>query len=105
VCFPPDTLTPQYRREMSMRPAEAELLMGSVKPWSADAVATKIVRGLDRGKVRIHFGLSLTALAYFGPLIKPPLMWWFSRKMRKITEQEREGTLVDAVDEGFDHGK
>jgi hypothetical protein len=55
--------------------------------------------------VRIHFGLSLTALAYFGPLIKPPLMWWFSRKMRKITEQEREGTLVDAVDEGFDHGK
>jgi short-subunit dehydrogenase len=105
VCFPPDTLTPQYRREMSMRPAEAELLMGSVKPWSADAVATKIVRGLDRGKVRIHFGLSLTALAYFGPLIKPPLMWWFSRKLRKITEQEREGTLVDAVDEGFDHGK
>jgi short-subunit dehydrogenase len=83
VCFPPDTLTPQYRREMSMRPAEAEFLMGSVKPWSADAVATKIVRGLDRGKVRIHFGLSLTALAYFGPLIKPPLMWWFSRKMRK----------------------
>jgi NAD(P)-dependent dehydrogenase (short-subunit alcohol dehydrogenase family) len=105
ICFPPDTLTPQYRREMSMRPAEAELLMGAVKPWSADAVAARIVRGLDRGKARIHFGLSLTALAYFGPLIKPPLMWWFSRKMRKITGQGREGSLVDAVDGGFDRGK
>ncbi|NTF86803.1 SDR family oxidoreductase [Agrobacterium rhizogenes] len=105
VCFPPDTLTPQYRREMSMRPAQAELLMGSVKPWSADAVAARIVRGLDRGKARIHFGLSLTALAYFGPLIKPPLMWWFSRKMRKITGQGQEVSLVDAVDGGFDRGK
>ncbi|WFU10154.1 SDR family oxidoreductase [Rhizobium sp. CB3090] len=87
ICFPPDTLTPQYSREMSMRPAEAELLMGTVKPWKAEAVAAKIVRGLDRGRTRIHFGLSLTALAYFGPLIKPPLIWWYSRKLRKIIEQ------------------
>ena len=87
ICFPPDTLTPQYSHEMSMRPAEAELLMGTVKPWSAEAVAAKIVRGLDRGRTRIHFGLSLTALAYFGPLIKPPLIWWYSRKLRKIIEQ------------------
>lgn len=104
VCFPPDTLTPQYHREMPMRPAEAALLMGSVKPWSADAVATRIVRGLDRGRARIHFGWSLTALAYFGPLIKPPLMWWFSRKMRKINGQGQEVSLVDAVDGGFDRG-
>jgi NAD(P)-dependent dehydrogenase (short-subunit alcohol dehydrogenase family) len=104
VCFPPDTLTPQYHREMSMRPAEAALLMGSVKPWSAEAVATRIVRGLDRGKARIHFGWSLTALAYFGPLIKPPLMWWVSRKMRKIIGQGQEVSLVDAVDGGFDRG-
>ena len=105
ICFPPDTLTPQYRREMSMRPAEAALLMGTVKPWSADAVAARIVRGLDRGRARIHFGLSLTALAYFGPLIKPPLMWWFSRKIRRITGQEPDRSLVDAVDGGFDRGK
>jgi NAD(P)-dependent dehydrogenase (short-subunit alcohol dehydrogenase family) len=105
ICFPPDTLTPQYRREMAMRPAEAERLMGTVKPWSAEAVAARIVRGLDRGKARIHFGLSLTALAYFGPLIKPPLMWWFSRRVRKITGQGADGSLVDAVDGGFDRGK
>ncbi|WP_412064819.1 SDR family NAD(P)-dependent oxidoreductase [Rhizobium sp. SYY.PMSO] len=83
ICFPPDTLTPQYRREISLRPLEAEILMGSVKPWSAEAVASRIVRGLDRGQAKIYFGFSLTALAYFGPLIKPWLMWWFSRKTRK----------------------
>ncbi|TXH85452.1 MAG: SDR family NAD(P)-dependent oxidoreductase [Rhizobium sp.] len=84
ICFPPDTLTPQYRREISLRPAEAELLMGSVRPWSADAVAARIVHGLDRRQARIHFGFTLPALAYFGPLIKPLLMWWLSRKTRKI---------------------
>lgn len=88
ICFPPDTLTPQYRREISRRPPEAEILMGSVRPWSAEAVAARIVRGLDRGKPRIHFGFSLMALAYFGPLIKPFLIWWFSRKTRKITGKE-----------------
>jgi short-subunit dehydrogenase len=103
ICFPPDTLTPQYRREMSMRPAEAELLMGTVKPWSAEAVAAKIVHGLDRGRTRIHFGLSLAALGYFGPLIKPLLMWWFSRRLRKISGQGRDGSLADTMDRGFDH--
>ncbi|AVA21104.1 MULTISPECIES: SDR family oxidoreductase [unclassified Rhizobium] len=104
ICFPPDTLTPQYHREMSMRPAEAELLMGTVKPWSAEAVAAKIVGGLDRGKARIHFGWSLTALAYFGPLIKPLLIWWYSRKLRKIIEQGRDGSLARSIDKGFDRG-
>lgn len=105
ICFPPDTLTPQYRREISMRPAEAKILMGSVKPWSAETVAARIVRGLDRDKAKIHFGFSLAMLAYFGPLIKPPLMWFISRKTRKITGQEATESLADATDRGFDHDK
>jgi len=105
ICFPPDTLTPQYRREISMRPAEAKILMGSVKPWSAEAVAARIVRGLEQGKAKIHFGFSLAALAYFGPLIKPPLMWFISRKTRKIIGQEATESLADVTDRGFDHGK
>lgn len=105
ICFPPDTLTPQYQREISMRPAEAEILMGSVKPWSAETVAARIVRGLDRDKAKIHFGFSLAMLAYFGPLIKPPLMWFISRKTRKIIGQEPTESLADAADRGFDHGK
>lgn len=105
ICFPPDTLTPQYRREVSMRPAEAEIMMGTVKPWSPETVAARIVRGLDRGRAKIHFGFSLTMLAYFGPLIKPPLMWWFSRKTRKMMGKEAGKGLVESADRGFDHGK
>lgn len=105
ICFPPDTMTPQYRREISLRPREAVMLMGAVKPWSAEAVAAKIVHGLDRGKQRIHFGFSLTALAFFGPLIKPPLLWWFSRKTRKIFGDEVRRGLADSTEQGFDRDK
>jgi len=104
ICFPPDTLTPQYRREIAMRPAEAEILMGSVKPWDAERVAAKIVGGVDRGRAKVHFGFSLTMLAYFGPLIKPPLMWWFSRKTRKITGKRQPGP-AEGADDGSYHGK
>lgn len=105
ICFPPDTLTPQYRREISMRPTEAKILMGSVKPWNPETVAARIVRGLDRGRAKIHFGLSLTMLAYFGPMIKPPLLWWFSRKTRQMMQKETGKSLVEGADRRFDHGK
>lgn len=105
ICFPPDTMTPQYAREIALRPREAEILMGTVKPWSAEAVAARIVRGMDRGKQRIHFGFSLTALAFFGPLIKPPLLWWFSRKTRKIFGGEGDHGLADTAEQGFDSDK
>ncbi|MBB6483416.1 SDR family oxidoreductase [Rhizobium lusitanum] len=104
ICFPPDTLTPQYRREIVVRPAEAEILMGSVRPWSAETVAARIVRGVDRGRAKAHFGFSLAVLAYFGPLIKPPLMWWFSRKTRKIAGKSRPKP-AEGADEGFYHDK
>lgn len=105
ICFPPDTLTPQYRHEISKRPVEAEILMGSVKPWNADTVAARIVRGVDRGSAKVHFGFSLTMLAYFGPLIKPPLIWWVSRKTRKNVGKETSRSLVERADQGFDHHK
>ncbi len=104
ICFPPDTLTPQYRREIAMRPPEAEILMGSVKPWDAEMVAAKIVGGVDRGRAKVHFGFSLAMLAYFGPLIKPPLMWWFSRKTRKITGK-RQPNPAEGADDGSYNGK
>ncbi len=77
LCFPPDTMTPQFEREIAKRPREAQMLMGAVAPWSADAVARKIVRAIDRKRPKLYFGFALTALGLYGPFIKPFLNWWY----------------------------
>ncbi|HEV7437138.1 MAG TPA: SDR family NAD(P)-dependent oxidoreductase, partial [Pseudorhizobium sp.] len=43
ICYPPDTDTPQLQRELLTRPADAQMLIGHIKPWPAQAVAEKIV--------------------------------------------------------------
>jgi NAD(P)-dependent dehydrogenase (short-subunit alcohol dehydrogenase family) len=78
ICFPPDTLTPQFEKELPQRSPEARRLMGAAPPWSAAAVARAIVRGLDRRRPKVYFGFSITALGLLGPLIKP-LLFWFHR--------------------------
>ncbi|OCP05043.1 MULTISPECIES: SDR family oxidoreductase [unclassified Ensifer] len=79
VCFPPDTETPQLRHELATRPPEAARIMGTVRPWPADAVAKQIVRGIDRGPFEVYFGLTLYLLGRFGPAVRPLLNWWFDR--------------------------
>lgn len=79
LCYPPDTRTPQYEREMLVRPAEAAAIMGALQPWAADIVARRIVRGLDRGAAEVHFGFALAMLARFGAFIKPVIYWRAAR--------------------------
>lgn len=83
ICYPPDTLTPQYQGEIEKRSHQAVALMGSLKPWQAQEVARRIVAATERGSAELHFGFSLTALAYLGPFIKPGLFWWADRKSRR----------------------
>jgi NAD(P)-dependent dehydrogenase (short-subunit alcohol dehydrogenase family) len=83
ICFPPDTLTPQLSQELPKRPRQAEVLMGKAPPWTAKAVAERIVSGIDRGTPKLYFGFSITALGFFGSLIKPPLLWWYRRRLAK----------------------
>ena len=80
ICFPPDTFTPQLEQELVKRPAEAQALMGKAPPWTADAVARRIVSAIDRGTPKLYFGFPITALGLLGPLIKPILMWWHHRR-------------------------
>lgn len=84
VCFPPDTETPQYSRELEHRPLEATAIMGRVAPWSSTAVANRIVRAIDKGQFEVFFGLTLWALGRFGPVVKPALNWWFDRAIQRI---------------------
>jgi len=85
VCFPPDTETPQFARELEHRPPEASVIMGRVSPWPSDAVAGRIVRAIDRGDFEVFFGWTLLALGRFGSTVKPFLNWWFDRAIRRIS--------------------
>lgn len=84
VCFPPDTFTPQFEKELPKRSAQAQLLMGKASPWTAQAVAHRIVRGIDRGSSKLYFGFSITSLGMMGPVIKPVLLWWYGRRLKAI---------------------
>ncbi len=84
ICFPPDTETLQLERERAARPAEAEVIMGQVKPWSAEHVATRLVRALDRGRFDVYFGLTLLALGRLAPLVRPLIDRHFDRQIRRM---------------------
>ncbi|ACP24007.1 follicular variant translocation protein 1 [Sinorhizobium fredii NGR234] len=83
VGYPPDTETPQFEREIAERPREASVVMGVVRPWSAEAVARKIVDGIDRKRFEIYFGLTLFLLGRFGPAVRPLINWWFDRAIER----------------------
>ena len=86
VCFPPDTETPQFSRELEHRPLEATVIMGRVAPWSSAAVALRIARAIDKGQFEVFFGLTLWALGRFGSAVKPVLNWWFDRGIQRIKD-------------------
>lgn len=52
VC-PPDTDTPQLAYENRFKPTETRAISGTIKPLSADRVATHIIRGIERGEFLI----------------------------------------------------
>lgn len=79
ICFPPDTQTPQYVGELPSRSVEAAVMMGS-EAWNADVVARMITNAVARNRSEIYFSFQLRILAYFGPLVRPLLNWWFGRK-------------------------
>lgn len=87
VCFPPDTETPQFSRELEHRPLEATIIMGRVAPWSSATVALQIARAIDRGQFEVFFGWTLWALGRFGSTVKPVLNWWFDRGIQRISDQ------------------
>lgn len=84
ICFPPDTDTPQLAAERLVRPAQAEAMMKAGGAWSADAVAARIVRALDRRERTIYFTASIFLLGRFGSVVRPFVYWWFERKRVRV---------------------
>lgn len=87
VVFPPDTDTPQLAGELPHRPAETQMVFGSVV-MSADAVAAAILRGVARRRYVITPGLE-TTLAYWlipvlGALQYPIVDFLMARARRRL---------------------
>lgn len=84
ICYPPDTDTPQLARERPARPPQAEVVMGTVKAWTPEAIARRMVRHVERGGFELYFTPTLFALARLGPLVRPLIDAWFDRASRRL---------------------
>jgi 3-dehydrosphinganine reductase len=68
--FPPDTLTPGFEAENLIKPPETVAVSAGVKPKTAEAVATALVRGIERERRLITAEATTAALARGGaPMI------------------------------------
>ena len=65
VAFPPDTDTPQLKKEKESRPAETDIVAASGGVWTAEEVAKAIVNGTEKGKFLITPGSAIYLLSRF----------------------------------------
>lgn len=83
LALPPDTDTPQLAAENAVRPAAAHRFAASAGVHSADAVATAILAGAERGRFMVTNGAALTLLVRIQDLLGPYLRWQQRRAIRQ----------------------
>ena len=84
IVYPPDTDTPQLAAENKIKPPETKKITATAKAWKAEAVAAKIVRGVDKRHFAIAPGTELTVLNKLHSLISPLLNWYFDLIVKQI---------------------
>lgn len=90
LAFPPDTDTPQLVYEDQFKPSETRALAGTVKAMSADAVASAILKGVQKNKYLILPGETafLFRLAGFlGRAVYPIMDLLIKQAQRKSGQQ------------------
>lgn len=87
IVYPPDTDTPQLAAENRIKPRETKKISANAKTWTAEAVAEKIIQGVNRGHFAIAPGFELTILNRFHSLLAPILNWYFDRIVKKINNE------------------
>lgn len=85
IVYPPDTDTPQLAAENKIKPRETKKISANAKTWTAEAVAAKIIQGVDRGHFAIAPGIELTILNRFHSLLAPILNWYFDLIIKKTS--------------------
>jgi 3-dehydrosphinganine reductase len=88
IAYPPDTETPMLEEENKIKPEETKLITGLVKAWSADAVATVIMRGIERGIFAITPGATLTMMNR-APGMVNPILSWYADKLADSVRKKR----------------
>jgi len=88
IVYPPDTETPMLVEENKTKPEETKLMTSLVKPWTAQAVADCIVRGIHAGKFAITPGLTIT-LMNRTPGIMLPLLHWYCDRLAEGVKRKR----------------
>ncbi|MEM7592868.1 MAG: SDR family oxidoreductase [Cyanobacteria bacterium P01_A01_bin.83] len=86
IVYPPDTDTPQLAAENKIKPIETQKITATAKTWSASAVATAILTGVDQGKFAIAPGTELTILNRWHSLLAPLLNWYFEAIINKANK-------------------
>ncbi len=84
IVYPPDTDTPQLAAENKIKPPETKKITATANTWTAEAVAQKIIRGVNKGNFAIAPGVELTILNRFHSLLLPGLNWYFEQIIKKI---------------------
>jgi 3-dehydrosphinganine reductase len=90
VFYPPDTDTPLLHEENKIKPDETRVLAGKIKPMSADAVATHLLKGVARGKFIIIPGF-MSKLTYMLNRYAPFLL-------RSVLDRELRNYQKKALD-------
>jgi 3-dehydrosphinganine reductase len=86
IVYPPDTNTPQLAQEMATKPRETQAITAGAKIWSADGVATAIVKGVQKGRFAITPGWEMTALYWLHSAVLPLLNRQFDRVAARAAE-------------------
>ncbi|HEY7438715.1 MAG TPA: SDR family oxidoreductase [Acidimicrobiia bacterium] len=80
--FPPDTLTPGFEQENTIKPPETARVSASVKPRTAEVVAAAIVKGIERGRHVITADPQTAFLANGGAAARSIAYWQMARDLR-----------------------
>ena len=86
--FPTDVDTPQFAGEQEFLPDETKAISGSVKPVSADKVASAILRGIDKRRANIFTDPTTTMLDRLVRVAPGLTQRWLDAKVA--------GTVIDS---------
>ena len=86
VVYPPDTDTPQLEEENRCKPEQTRIITSRGGTMSAEAVATSILRGIEKNKFVITPGLQMTLYYNLLNFLSPCFRLYFDRLLDRMNK-------------------